>query len=79
MRGSAVWLKPNVHQVRNVPHDGICVRDMVNTDFMEGVLLVSSTGFAPGSIYGLTLIYVHGYFAACAILDPVRSLARSLF
>ena len=34
--------------------DGICVRDMVNTDFMEGVLLVSSTGFAPGSIYGST-------------------------
>ena len=38
-----------------------------------------STGFAPGSIYGLTLFYVHGYFAVCAILDPVRSLVRSLF
>ena len=34
--------------------DGICVRDTVNTDFMEGVLPVSSTGFAPGSIYGST-------------------------
>ena len=28
-------------------YDGICVRDTVNTDFMEGVLPVSSTGFAP--------------------------------
>ena len=36
--------------------DGICVRDTVNTDFMEGVLLVSSTGFAPGSIYGSTFV-----------------------
>ena len=59
--------------------DEIWVRDTVNTNFMEGVLLVVSTGFAPGSIYGLTLFYVHGYFAVCAILDPVRSLVRSLF
>jgi hypothetical protein len=63
------------------PHigDEIWVRDTVNTNLTEGVLPVVSTGFAPGSIYGLTLFYVHGYFAACAILDPVRSLARSLF
>jgi hypothetical protein len=54
-------------------------RDTVNTNFMEGVLFVVSTGFAPGSIYGLTLFYVHGFFAVCAILDPVRSLVRSLF
>ena len=52
--------------------DEIWVRDTVNTIFMEGVLLIVSTGFAPGSIYGLTLFYVHGYFAVCAILDPVR-------
>ena len=39
--------------------DEICVRDTVNTDFMEGVLLVSSTGFAPGSIYGSTFVSVH--------------------
>ena len=32
---------------------------------MEGVLLIVSTGFAPGSVYGLTL-FVHGYFAVCA-------------
>ena len=31
-------------------HDEIWVRDTVNTNFMEGVLLVVSTGFAPGSI-----------------------------
>ena len=37
---------------------------------MEGVLLIGSMGFAPGSIYGLTL-FVHGYFAVCASLDPV--------
>jgi hypothetical protein len=30
--------------------DEIWVRDTVNTNFMEGVLLVVSTGFAPGSI-----------------------------
>ena len=52
---------------------------ILNTNFMEGVLLVVSTDFAPGSIYGLTLFYVHDYFAVCAILDPVRSLVRSLF
>ena len=40
------------------------------TNFMEGVLLIVSTGFAPGSIYGSTL-FVHGYFAVCAGLDPV--------
>ena len=34
--------------------DEIWVRDTVNTNFMEGVLLVVSTGFAPGSIYGST-------------------------
>ena len=45
--------------------DEIWVRDTVNTNFMEGVLLIVSTGFAPGSIYGLTL-FVHGYFAVCA-------------
>ena len=44
--------------------DEIWVRETVNTNFMEaGVLLVVSTGFAPGSIHGLTLFYVHGYFA----------------
>ena len=37
--------------------DEIWVRDTVNTNFMEGVLLIVSTGFAPGSIYGLTLQY----------------------
>ena len=46
---------------------------------MEGVLLIVSTGFAPGSIYGLTLFYVHGYFAVCAILDPVRSFWYEAF
>jgi hypothetical protein len=36
------------------------------TNFMEGVLLIVSTGFvhfALGSIYGSTL-FVHGFFAA---------------
>ena len=49
--------------------DEIWVRDTVNTNFMEGVLPVVSTGFAPGSIYGLTPFYFHVYFAVCAILD----------
>ena len=35
-----------------VLHDEIWVRDTVNTNFMEGVLLVVSISFAPGSIYG---------------------------
>ena len=59
--------------------DEIWVRGTVHTNFMEGVLLIVRTGFAPGSIYGLTRFYVHAYFAVCAILDPVRSLVRSLF
>ena len=59
--------------------DEIWVRDTVNTNFMEGVLLIVSTGFAPGSIHGLTLFYVHGYFAVCAILDPVRSFWYEAF
>jgi hypothetical protein len=50
----------------------------VNTNFMEGVRLIVSTGFAPGSIYGLTL-FVHGYFTVCAILDPVRSFGTRPF
>ena len=58
--------------------DEIWVRDTVNTNFMEGVLLIVSTGFAPGSIYGLTL-FVHGYFAVCASLDPVRSFWYEAF
>ena len=62
-----------------VLHDEIWVRDTVNTNFMEGVLLVVSTGFAPGSIYGLTLFYFHDYFAVCAILDPVRSFWYDAF
>ena len=37
------------------------------TNFMEGVLLIS-TGFAPGSIYDSTL-FVLGFFAVCASLD----------
>ena len=52
--------------------DEIWVRDTVNTNFMEGVLLIVSTGFAPGSIYGSTL-FVHGFFAVCVSLDPVPS------
>ena len=36
------------------------------TDFMEGVLLIFSTGFAPGSIYGSTL-FVH----CCCLCVPV--------
>ena len=59
--------------------DEIWVRDTVNTNFMEGVLLFVSTGVAPGSIYCLTLFYVRGYFAVCTILDPVRSLVRGRF
>ena len=39
---------------RSCVGDEIWVRDTVNTNFMEGVLLVVSTGFAPGSIYGST-------------------------
>ena len=62
--------------------DEIWVRDTVNTNFMEGVLLIVSTGFAPGSIHGLTL-FVHGYFAVCASLDLIGSttifLVRGLF
>ena len=45
---------------------------------MEGVLLIVSTGFAPGSIYDLTL-FVHGYFAVCTSLDPVRSFWYEAF
>ena len=46
---------------------------------MGGVLLlIVSTGFAYGSIYGLTL-FVHGYFAVCASLDPVRSFWYEAF
>ena len=52
--------------------DEIWVHVTVNANFMEGVLLIVRTGFAPGSIYGLTL-FVHGYFAICTSLDPVRS------
>ena len=50
--------------------DEMSVHVTVDTNFMEGVRLIVSTGFAPGSIYGLTL-FVHGYFAVCASLDPV--------
>ena len=50
--------------------DEIWVRDTVNSNFMEGVLLVVSTGFAHGSIYGLTL-FVHGYFAVLQLYVPV--------
>ena len=50
---------------------------------MEWVLLIVSMDFAPGSIYGLTLFYVHGYFAVCASLDLIGSttifLVRGLF
>jgi hypothetical protein len=44
------------------------------TNFMEGVLpvLIVSTGFAPGSIHGSTL-FVQGFDAVCASLDPVQS------
>ena len=59
--------------------DEIWVRGTVHTNFMEGVLLIVRTGFAPGSIYGLTLFYVHGYFDVCAILDPVRSFWYEAF
>ena len=45
--------------------DGICVRDTVNTDFMEGVLPVSSTGFAPGSIYGSTFTLSNSQYGVC--------------
>jgi hypothetical protein len=45
---------------------------------MKGVLLIVSTGFAPGSIYGTTL-FVHSYFDVCAILDPVRSFWYEAF
>ena len=44
--------------------DEIWVRDTVNTNFMEGVLLIVSTGFAPGSIYGSTFALstlLHGF------------------
>ena len=45
--------------------DEIWVHVTVNANFMEGMLLVVSTGFVPGSIFCLTL-FVHGYFAVCA-------------
>ena len=45
--------------------DGICVRDTVNTDFMEGVLPVSSTGFVPGSIYGSTFTLSNSQYGVC--------------
>ena len=48
------------------------------TNFMEGVLLIVSTGFAPGSIYGVTL-FVHGYFAVCASLVQSRSFWYKAF
>ena len=65
--------------VINLLSDEVWVRDTVNTNFMEGALLIVRTGFAPGSIYGLTLFYVHGYFAVCSILDPVRSFWYEAF
>jgi hypothetical protein len=45
-----------------------------------GVLLIVSTGFAPGSIYGSSL-FVHGYFDVCGSskLDPVRSFWYEAF
>ena len=58
--------------------DEIWVHVTVNANFMEGVLLIVSTGFAPGSIYGTTL-FVHSYFDVCAILDPVRSFWYEAF
>ena len=58
--------------------DEMSVHVTVDTNFMEGVRLIVSTGFAPGSIYGLTL-FVHGYFTVCAILDPVRSFGTRPF
>ena len=58
------WTDPRLH------HQPI--GSMNFTNFMEGVLLIVSTGFAPGSIYGSTL-FVHGFFAVCASLDPIQS------
>jgi hypothetical protein len=50
--------------------DEIWVRDTVNTNFMEGVLLIVSTGFAPGSIYGLTLQYSTSTSMAISLYVP---------
>ena len=53
-----MWSGKCVERAKRAPSlqdlDEIWVRDTVNTNFMEGVLLVVSTGFAPGSIYGST-------------------------
>jgi hypothetical protein len=58
----------DVIRARPTPGSG----SMNFTNFMERVLLIVSTGFAPGSIYGSTL-FVHDFFAVCASLDPVQS------
>ena len=64
--------------LRPSPYHEIWIHVTVNTNFMEEALLIVSTGFAPGSIYDLTL-FVHGYFAVCTSLDPVRSFWYEAF
>ena len=53
-----VWLHSDVHHHCNLSTK-LYTSGLVNfTNFMEGVLLIFSTGFAPGSIHGSTL-FVH--------------------